>query len=136
MAAPVRREDATSEIVFVSDRGTANPGEIYVLAGRAGERLAEPGCRRVWRDQDGSHLLYERSVDWPHNLWAVDADGTNLRRLTPLGGPSVRAPACSADGKRLVYTSSAASACGFCYPSLVIATPDGQMQSTVPGIHT
>lgn len=84
--------------------------------------------------QDGSRLLYERSVDVPHNLWAVDADGTNLHRLTPVGGPSVRAPAWSADGTRLVYTSSKASACGFCDPSPVIATPDGQVQSTVPGV--
>jgi Tol biopolymer transport system component len=112
------------------------------IGNRFGERARRAGLfawdatsisTLTW-SQDGSRLLYERSVDSPYNLWAVDADGTNLRRLTPLGGPSVSAPAWSADGTRLVYTSSAASACGFCDPSLVIATPDGQAQSTVPGV--
>jgi Tol biopolymer transport system component/ABC-type branched-subunit amino acid transport system substrate-binding protein len=83
---------------------------------------------------NGSRLLYEVSVRPPHDLWAVNPDGSNLHRLTP-GGPDLSAPAWSADGMRLAYTSAPFSGglCGFCTTTVVIAGPDGRQQSTLHG---
>ena len=84
---------------------------------------------------DGSRLLFESSGRTPRDLWAVDADGSNLRLLTLPGGPDASAPAWSADGALLAYTSGSFSGglCGFCSTSVVIAAPDGQTQWIVPG---
>jgi Tol biopolymer transport system component/ABC-type branched-subunit amino acid transport system substrate-binding protein len=82
---------------------------------------------------NGARLLYEVSVRPPRDLWAVNPDGSNLHRLTQ--GPDVAAPAWSADGMRLAYTSAPFSGglCGFCTTTVVIAGPDGRRQTTVPG---
>jgi Tol biopolymer transport system component/ABC-type branched-subunit amino acid transport system substrate-binding protein len=83
---------------------------------------------------NGGRLLYESSVRAPRDLWAVAADGSNLHQLTH-AGPDASAPAWSADGMRLAYTLApfTGGLCGFCLGSVVLAGPDGSVQSTIPG---
>jgi Tol biopolymer transport system component len=84
---------------------------------------------------DGNRLLYETSVPTLHDLWAVDANGSNLRRLTPSLVADARAPAWSSDGMRLIYTSTLyGGACSYTCTRVAIATPEGQGQSLVTGL--
>lgn len=95
------------------------------------------GVSRLTWSTDGSRLLYESSVRTGRDLWAVAADGSNLRRLTSQGGPDSYEPAWSFDGMRLAYTKASFSddLCGFCgaEAAVVIADALARVQSTVPG---
>jgi Tol biopolymer transport system component len=94
----------------------------------------DDGMSQLTWSANGQRLIYESSVRPRSDLWAVNADGSNLHRLTP-GGPSVSAPAWSPDGMRLAYVTASFSVglCGFCETSVAIAGPDSREQSIVPG---
>ncbi|MDP9258610.1 MAG: hypothetical protein M3Q31_18965 [Actinomycetota bacterium] len=104
-------------------------------ARKAGQfTVDDHGASNLSWSANGGRLLYEVSVRAARDLWAVNPDGSNLHRLTQ-SGPDVSAPAWSADGMRLAYTSAPFSGgnCGFCTTTVVIAGPDGRQQSTIPG---
>jgi Tol biopolymer transport system component/ABC-type branched-subunit amino acid transport system substrate-binding protein len=102
-------------------------------ARQAGQFTADDhGAETLTWSADGSRLIFESSVRASRDLWAVDPDGSNLHRLTQ-GGPDVSAPAWSADGMHLAYTSATyrGGLCDFCQTSVVIAGSDGRVRSTI-----
>jgi TolB protein len=51
---------------------------------------------------DGNQVAFANdSVDW-WEIWVINADGTNLRRLTT-HGPAAGLPSWSPDGQKLIY---------------------------------
>jgi len=110
------------------------------LGRRAREAARFPFDPYAWNQlvwlRDGSRVLFAVSAR-PHNeLWAVNDDGSGLRRLTA-NGLDIEAPAWSRDGDRLAYTAAArAGACGYCSSrKVVIADPRGRRiaRLTPPG---
>ena len=114
--------------VDVGDRLGRNARQAGVFASD------DHGSSTLTWSASGNRLLYESSVRAPRDLWAVNADGSNLHQLTH-AGPDASAPAWSADGMRLAYTMApfTGGLCGFCLGSVVIAGPDGSVQSAIPG---
>ena len=53
---------------------------------------------------DGRTIVYQASVEGRLNIWRMDADGSNITRLT--NGAYEYGPECSPDGKWLVYAST------------------------------
>ena len=57
---------------------------------------------------DGSRIVFERQSSpntpgYDFDLWIVDADGTNLRRLTEVPNLNVWNPSWSPNGKQVAY---------------------------------
>ncbi len=53
---------------------------------------------------DGKTIVFARQLDDGHHLYAMDADGTNVRQFTPRGNPYAGVHAAwSPDGKMIVY---------------------------------
>jgi Tol biopolymer transport system component len=87
--------------------------------------------RLVWSPA-GHALFYEWGARSHRDLWAIEADGSGLRRLTATGN-DITTPAWSRDGRRLAYGSSgfAGGNAGFSSPKVVIATAGGRATATI-----
>lgn len=76
---------------------------VWVLDPASGERrrLTSPGDNRVpcW-SPDGRRIAWMRGGD---GLWVMGRDGSDPRRLTPVGHRDSK-PSWSSDGRRLVFT--------------------------------
>jgi Tol biopolymer transport system component len=83
---------------------------------------------------DGSRVLYSTGIRPRSDLWAVQSDGSGLRRLTA-SGLNLTEPAWSHDGTRLAYAAAPYSGglCGYCDPRVVIADAAGRRLALVPG---
>ncbi|NIM95826.1 MAG: hypothetical protein GTO18_19165 [Anaerolineales bacterium] len=81
----------------------AEPPELRPLP-RAGERVND------WPSwsPDGSQILFSAFVDGHRGIYVVNADGSNLRRLTPITSANEYAPSWSPDGTQITFQSSAA----------------------------
>ena len=115
--------------VEIGDRFGRNARQAGVFASD------DHGISTLTWSANGGRLLYESSVRAPRDLWAVDADGSNLHQLTH-AGPDASAPAWSADGMRLAYTSGAIHGRAVrLLPDDPSSSqgPDGSVQSTIPG---
>jgi Tol biopolymer transport system component len=97
------------------DEGKRAKGEIIVIrADGSGHRSLTAGgaFNPVW-SSDGTRVAFQRTVD-PSDYfdgrpctvrtWVVDADGSDERRLDPLGDGCERPPIWSPDGSRLLMT--------------------------------
>jgi Tol biopolymer transport system component len=82
-------------------------GQVHKLAGNH-DRLASEG---TW-SPDGARIAFNRGVDStsslgfdPAEIWTMDADGTNQRRLLAIDAPAIGA-VWSPDGSRIAYTQA------------------------------
>jgi Tol biopolymer transport system component len=69
---------------------------------RAGSRLND---NPAWSPK-GSQIAFSAEVDGRWGIYVVDADGTNLRRLTQTKDYDEFAPAWSPDGTQIVYQAN------------------------------
>src|SRR4029079_2943240 len=79
-------------------------GICTVKAHRSGLRKVGVGTKPAW-SPDGNRIVFERVTaesDPFSDLYAMDADGSNVRQITATSGPDFT-PAFSADGSRVVY---------------------------------
>jgi TolB protein len=93
------------EIAFVSDR--AGPAQVFVMdaEGANVRRLTQAGFNTQPRWSPKGDVIAFTSRQGNHDLWAVNPDGSNLRRLT--AGPGNNEGASWApDGRHLVFQSS------------------------------
>src|SRR3954452_13040221 len=96
-----------TRLVFESGNGIAVVGshgeEVHALATPkgAGEFLVPE-----W-SPDGSRIAFQRCHAGSCEIWTVDADGRDLRRVT--SGPMDSTPDWSPDGRRLVFVRSSSS---------------------------
>lgn len=76
------------------------------LQGRDKKLLTQTGLNH-WPafSPDGKYLAFGSSRDGDFDLYVMDADGSNVRRLTKSPGLDMR-PAWSPDGRRLAFTSN------------------------------
>jgi WD40 repeat protein len=90
------------------------------------------GSQLAWT-ADG-RLLYLWGERARYDLWAVRADGSDLRRLT-FSHQSVMWPAATSDGMRLAYAAAPyeGGLCGYCDTSVSVADADGRNAVVVPG---
>jgi len=73
------------------------------------------GSKIVWRawypETPEEHARWKEAIEgnyilaWPLDLWVMDADGSNKRRLTSNGATNW-APSWHPDGKRLIFSSN------------------------------
>jgi len=86
------------------------PGNAYRLvvmnadgSGRKDLGDGDPGTAS-W-SPDGKRIVFESDRDANHEIYVMDADGTNQTRLTTSPGRDAN-PAWSPDGRRIVFSSS------------------------------
>lgn len=93
------------EIAFVSDR--AGPPQIFVMdaEGTNVRRLTQSGFNTQPRWSPKGDVVVYTSRQGNHDLWAVNPDGSNLRRLTA-GPGSNEGASWAPDGRHLVFQSS------------------------------
>jgi Tol biopolymer transport system component len=79
---------------------------------------------------DGSRVLYDWSARVPNDLWSMQPDGSDQRRLTN-AGEDISSPTWSPDGQRLAYASSGFNdgLCGYCSPRIVISDASADRSS-------
>ena len=94
----------TAQTLFVMDADGSNRRRLPLAAGGKGN------VSNFWPawSPDGTRLAFTRSVIGPHtrtgwadDVYVVDLDGTNLRRVTTSG--TALAPTWSPDGRRIAY---------------------------------
>ena len=111
-ASPFPR-DLSGTIAFQSDvRTTANPNgraKIYTIDLASG-RVTALTREGDWHDEqprwspDGRRIAFKSSRGGSFNLYVMDADGSNVRRLTDHGGNDYD-PSWLPDGESLVFAS-------------------------------
>jgi len=93
------------EMAFVSDR--AGPAHVFVMdaEGANVRRLTQAGFNTQPRWSPKGDGIAFTSRQGNHDIWAVNPDGSNLRRLTA-GPGSNESASWSPDGRHLVFQSS------------------------------
>ena len=122
----VRARGAT-DVVFVGDR----LGHDAHPVGRFPEDYH--GSFDLAWTADGRRLLLTWWSRRPaRDLWAVQADGSRLRKLLATGR-DISFPAWSHDGTQLAYSSDTFSdtLCGYCGPTIVVANQYARQRSVV-----
>ena len=98
-------------------------GQDIASVSRAGDdrKVLTTGGINNWPaySPDGKHIAFCSSRDGDLDLYVMNADGTNVRRVIELPGTQMR-PAWSPDGMRLAFTSAHAGS-----PDLWIVMRDG-----------
>jgi len=56
---------------------------------------------------DGKKIVFESDRSGTHEIWLVDADGSNLIQLTSFNGPQTGSPSWCSDGHRIAFDSRA-----------------------------
>ncbi|MBV9181954.1 MAG: PD40 domain-containing protein [Acidobacteria bacterium] len=54
---------------------------------------------------DGTKIIFESNRSGSHEIWIVDADGSNPVQLTSFNGPQTGAPSWCSDGHRIAFDS-------------------------------
>ena len=54
--------------------------------------------------QGGEQIIFYSTRDGHHEIYIIDVDGSNLRRLT-IGDANNLCPDCSSDGEKIVFES-------------------------------
>lgn len=106
---PAAPREASSTLVFTSDRTGRH--QLYVLDvdgnvdGGAPERVvaSEREDRHPRWSPDGTRIAFESAGGGTRDVFVVDADGGNLRRVTASGAAGQ--PDWAPDGRRLVYVA-------------------------------
>ena len=93
------------EIAFTSDR--SGPAQIFVMdaEGTGVRRLTTTGFNTQPRWSPKGDTIVFTSRQGPHDIWAVNPDGSNLRRLTQDAGDNQSA-SWAANGRHLVFQSN------------------------------
>jgi serine/threonine protein kinase/Tol biopolymer transport system component len=86
-------ETASSELFSIALDGS----DVKRLASPERQIAFASGCG------DGKHIVYQQTIGEESEIWRMDADGANPAQLTH--DKSVNLPACSPDGKWMVYNS-------------------------------
>ncbi len=92
--------------IIVVDAGGGTPLQLTDLPFDAGEPVWSPDGRVIYFTGD-EHEDDELASVLTTDIWAVDADGSDVQRLTSNPG-SETAPALSPDGRRLAYLATPA----------------------------
>ena len=116
-----------SRIAFGSARSIGTDtwvDDIWVIAPDGSHlRQLTDGPGRKWKpvwSPDGSRIVFVSDHLGSKRMWMMNADGTNMRRVTDLGWLEEDEPTFSPDGKQLVFASGRGSA-----SSLMIVNIDG-----------
>lgn len=93
-------------ILFTSSAGNPLGEDIWVVNADGSQRkqLTTGANLGPAVSTDGRYIVFESDRAGRLNLWRVSSDGSNLQQLTR--GEDDRFPACSPDGKWIVYTSA------------------------------
>ncbi len=96
-------------ILFTSS--VSGNSDIWIMDADGGNRRQlthDHGIKRVaFMTPDGRYIVFTNSANgWDPHLFRMDADGTNVKQLTPsgIGTASERIPRMSGDGKWVYYT--------------------------------
>jgi TolB protein len=113
----------TADLLVASDRGGTNG--IYQLRTDSPDTMLPVlvdggGAVQAVRSPDGTRIAYSSSKGGSPDLYVMDADGRNARRITTDAGGEGE-PAWTPDGSRLLYTSTPVGA-----PAQIVSVrPDG-----------
>jgi Tol biopolymer transport system component len=107
---------AFSRCTFFTESGVCSSSQIVVVRpdGQGARNVTEPVAQVTVTDSspawspDGKRIVFTRTLSFGDNqIWVVDADGKNLRRLLADDSESDHNPSWSPDGKRIVFSSDA-----------------------------
>jgi TolB protein len=95
-------------LALISYRGPALKSQIWTYGLAAGPwreltETAEGAYDPAW-SPDGTRIAYAARAGSKHDLWVMDADGSDQRQITTSG--ACRAPCWSPDGKHLAYVAA------------------------------
>lgn len=105
----------SERIVFVTGSPTGPGPMIAVMApDGSGVRVLGPGSEPAW-SPDGTRIAFtDTTADGSTGVFVMDADGTDVRRLTTNPSGMDESPSWSPDGSRIVFSRS----------TFVTTTPD------------
>jgi uncharacterized protein YjdB len=115
----------TADLLVSSDRGGGGTLGIYQLRADNPDTLLPVlvdggGAMQAVRSPDRTRIAYSSSRGGSADLYVVDADGRNARRITTAAGGEAE-PVWTPDESRLIYTSTPVGA-----PSQIVSVrPDG-----------
>ena len=125
-------------VAFASDRDnnvhiyTINPDGTGVLPTSSDNRTVD-GLPR-W-SPDGSKMVFSSNQSGIYQIWSMNADGSDRKRLTDLKGRSAM-PRWSPDGSKIVFTSEVRDAEGGTSLEIFVMNSDGSgvQQITSPAV--
>jgi Tol biopolymer transport system component/predicted Ser/Thr protein kinase len=117
---------------------------VTPAAGGTVRQIAAFGSCPAW-SPDGAQLVFRSnepnslaSFDWPgqgdSTIWAVGADGSQLRQITTPGSPRGQHadPSWSPDGRKVVFTTLLPAAAGFAGSLWTIELGSGELKPVKP----